>query len=789
VGALGGIAVVAQEVGCSSAGSSSREPSVGSPIPPAEGTGTVGMKLTLPGGEVLSTVSWSITGPGGATTVVKSGSFSVQNAASLSFVVGNIPAATGYAVSISGTSTDGKVTCLGSASFNVAARTTTSVTVLLQCDTAAANVGTAQITGQTFVCATVNSLTASPTETIVGPTNPVAVSATATGPNAGAVTYQWSAPSGSFSAPTSAQSTFTCSVPGTVTLSVTASDGSIPDGGSCNPALSTATVQVQCEGHLDAAQALPTATRIKHLVVIFGENISFDHYFGTYPTAQNNAGETPFTAAPGTPTPNNLVTPLDPTKGFAPGVSFYATAPNLLTANPVATNTANGSGAVNPFRLGPSQAATQDMGHNYKPEQQASDTGLMDLFPKYTGTAGPPPGSPAQALTTGLVMAYYDGNTANAMWNYAQSYALNDNAWTTNFGPSTPGAINLISGQTNGFLATNRSPTLMSTSHVVADGQGGYTLIGDTDPLGDMCSTAADQNSFSGQNIGNLLNARNVSWGWFAGGFNLSIVNPNGTTGCARSSVQAVSGIAAGDSPEADYIPHHMPFQYYPSTANPTHARPSALSAIGNSLEADGVTPEPANHQYDSQDFFAALSAGNLPAVVYLKAPSIQDAHPGYSDPIDEQNFVTSVVTALQGAQEWSSTAIVITYDDSDGWYDHQAPPIVNPSNTTATAFMPDQLNGPGLCNSGAQQAGAAPTTPLLGVLGMPVQGRCGYGTRIPLLVLSPYAKPNYIDHTLLDQSSVLRFVEDNWLAGQRVQPGGSFDTIANSIQNMMSGI
>jgi phospholipase C len=106
----------------------------------------------------------------------------------------------------------------------------------------------------------------------------------------------------------------------------------------------------------------------------------------------------------------------------------------------------------------------------------------------------------------------------------------------------------------------------------------------------------------------------------------------------------------------------------------------------------------------------------------------------------------------------------------------------VNPSSTTS-----DALNGAGVCNSGAQQTGAAPTTPLLGVAGVPVQGRCGYGTRQPLMVISPFAKKNFVDHTLTDQSSVLKFVEDNWLAGQRIQAGGSFDTIAGSIQNMFS--
>jgi phospholipase C len=319
----------------------------------------------------------------------------------------------------------------------------------------------------------------------------------------------------------------------------------------------------------------------------------------------------------------------------------------------------------------------------------------------------------------------------------------------------------------------------------VADGHGGWTLIGDTDPLGDTCSVAADQNSFLGKNVGDFLNAQSISWGWFEGGFDLTITNANMTTGCARSTPQTVPN---GAFTSADYIPHHQPFQYYASTANPTHARPSSVAAIGKSVETDGVTPEPANHQYDTHDFFDALSAGNFPAVVYLKAPAFQDAHPGYSNPIDEQNFLVSTVNAIQASQEWSSTLIVLLYDDSDGWYDHQMPPIVNPSSSAA-----DALNGAGMCNSGAQQNGAAPTTPLLGAVpaeggaAVPVQGRCGYGTRQPLIVISPFAKRNYIDHTLTDQTSVLRFVEDNWLGGQRIQPGGSFDTIAGTIQNMLN--
>ncbi len=112
---------------------------------------------------------------------------------------------------------------------------------------------------------------------------------------------------------------------------------------------------------------------------------------------------------------------------------------------------------------------------------------------------------------------------------------------------------------------------------------------------------------------------------------------------------------------------------------------------------------------------------------------------------------------------------------------------MANPSASVA-----DKLNGAGVCNSvGAQQGTPTPATPLLGTpttaapAGLPAAGRCGYGTRVPLLVVSPYAKVNYVDHTLTDQTSVLRFIEDNWLSAARIQPGGSFDSIAGSINNM----
>jgi phospholipase C len=540
-----------------------------------------------------------------------------------------------------------------------------------------------------------------------------------------------------------------------------------------------------------------TKTPIKHLVVIFQENVSFDHYFGTYPKAANLPGETAFHAASGTPTSiNNLVTPLDTTNQFKPltGVDLLNNNPNNNPNAPVAPNNSktNGSGASNPFRLSPSQALTADQGHNEGPEESAYNNGHMDGFPAWVGTAGPPPaGPPAAVGTKGLTMGYYDGNTVTALWNYAQSYAMNDNAYTTQFGPSTPGALNLVAGQTSGVTATlnvfSASNTLLHPTHEAwaeaAQIPSNITEIGDGDPLQDVCSNPTlDQVTMKTRNIGDLLNDAGITWGAFMGGFDLTVVNPNGTMGCNRQTNPAAPGIPAFTS--VDYIPHHAWFQYFASTRNISHARPSSVAAIGQSSIPTGPQngkPEPANHQYDINDFFAALNANNLPAVSFLKAAAFQDGHAGYSDPLDEQTFLVNTINALQKSTFWKDTAVVIIYDDSDGWYDHQMPPIVNPSSNPNV----DTLNGPGVCNNGFQQGTPTPAIPLNGAFGQPAWGRCGYGTRIPLLIISPWAKKNFVDHTLTDQTSVLRFIEDNWLNGARIQPGASFDTIAGTIENM----
>ncbi|MHB8274760.1 MAG: phospholipase C [Dermatophilaceae bacterium] len=474
-------------------------------------------------------------------------------------------------------------------------------------------------------------------------------------------------------------------------------------------ALISAALPAVAEGgdHQPAASA--TTTPVKHLVVIYQENVSFDHYFATYPKASNPAGEPRFTPQPDTPSVNGL------------------------NASLLAPNNPNSG---QPFRLSRAQAQTCDQDHSYTAEQKAFDSGLMDKFVETVGR-GPSTQYPCNdyGKGKGLVMGYYDGNTVTAMWNYAQHFAMSDNSYGTTFGPSAPGALNLISGQTHGFAQT--SPA------VTANG----TIIGDPQPTGDKCdnrdnTTVTDPKN---KNVGDLLNAKNVTWGWFQGGF----------ADCTAKH-KDVAGVSS-----TDYIAHHEPFQYYPSTANLQHTRPASVAEIGHNGRA--------NHQYDLTDFWSAVKAKRMPAVSFLKAAAYQDGHAGYSTPLDEQRFVVDTINRLQKTPDWKSTAVVIAYDDSDGWYDHQMGPIVNQSNDPAH----DALTTDGTCGTNPSRIAGG------------YQDRCGYGPRQPLLVISPYAKTNFVDHTTTDQTSILRFVEDNWSTGRI--GNYSFDDKAGSLANLFS--
>src|SRR5579864_1846703 len=210
------------------------------------------------------------------------------------------------------------------------------------------------------------------------------------------------------------------------------------------------------------AQSPVPATAIKHVVVMFQENVSFDHYFATYPYAANSTpGEPVFTASPNTPSINGLT-------------------PALLTHNP---------NSAQPFRLPRSQSAICDQDHDYGDEQKAYNGGAVNKFVETTGASTATCNSYGKG--SGIVMSYYDGNTVTALWNYAQAFAMSDNFFSTVFGPSTLGHLNLVSGQTHGATAVNGQPPII-----------GSTLVGDAQPAYDDCVAAGSSTaSMSGKNV------------------------------------------------------------------------------------------------------------------------------------------------------------------------------------------------------------------------------------------------------------------------------------------------
>jgi phospholipase C len=440
--------------------------------------------------------------------------------------------------------------------------------------------------------------------------------------------------------------------------------------------------------------AQTTATPIKHLVVIFDENQSFDHYFGTYPNAANPQDEPAFKAAAGTPEINGLS-----------GV--------IQNHNP---------NSIAPFRLDRSQNVTCDNDNAYTDEQKAFDGGLMDKFATITSVA-----VTASCPIVGLAMGYYDGNTVTALWNYAQHFAMSDNFFDTEFGTTVMGHLNLISGSTH-------TTSVTTISGKVANGS---VIANVESPAANDDCTNGTPVLMTGKNVGDLLNAKNVTWGWFYGDW-IPTGSKNGTVTCSSL-----------------YNNHYAPFNYYTSTSNPHHLPPTTVSMIGQTDQA--------NHNYSVGDFWNAAYNGYLPSVSFLKASTPSTGHPAKSDPLTEQTWLVSTINDLMQLPEWESMAILIAYDDSDGWYDHVVPPIVSQSNDSVN----DAANGAGLC-------------------GVPASGayldRCGYGQRLPFVVISPYAKPNFVDHTVTDTTSILSFIENNWSLGQIGDQ--SFDAIAGSILN-----
>jgi phospholipase C len=420
-----------------------------------------------------------------------------------------------------------------------------------------------------------------------------------------------------------------------------------------------------------ASSEVKSVSPIKHTVVIFQENRTFDNYFGTYPYAEG----------------------FDPLNGTPKDVrNFKYTAGNVTKdANGNVYNPDSSGNLIYPWHdAGKANIQETDVNHGYSAMISMVDGGKMDKFYQVNHDSGKPTDTKDKGL---LAMSYFDYQDIPAYWQYAQHFALADNYFQPVYGPSTPGAFYLIAAQSgNGNeTASNTNPN----SQITGDPSPKNGPFG-----GD--STNGLKYNLTYPNIGDELSAAKQTWAWYAGGWDAAKADPS--------------------SPEAKlYSPHHNPFQYFQNYEDGKYN----------------------SNMKDYKNFTQDISSGNLPAVSFIKAGYGEDEHPGtgnQSTPSAE-DFTVKTINQIMNSPYWKDTAIIVTYDEGGGFYDHIAPPTVNPNK----------------------------------------DGLQGDGPRVPAFVISPYAKENYVSHVQYDHASILKFLEWNY----KLPSLNSKDSQANNLLDM----
>ncbi|MBW4024740.1 MAG: phosphoesterase [Proteobacteria bacterium] len=478
---------------------------------------------------------------------------------------------------------------------------------------------------------------------------------------------------------------------------------------------------------------------VKYVFVLFQENRSFDSYFGSFRGANGLFSDGRRQRAPAQ------------TPGFRQEI----------------INTDGTTGEVRPFRIGPAQHAadTDDVDHSHVRMAEKMDlhglTAKMDKFAlieekKYTPAGSNHPPLKAKQMAE-LTMAYEDCDTLPFLWNYADRFALFDNIFQTTIGPSTPNAIAMISGQTGETQwvkhpeEAHQGPT---TVPVMADNipfwgskldkttgpqRQPANLVGESGKGGKNVALnltfASLPLTFAGRSLAEVtekdIAAQSdladvqkdipfithdrkaaLNWGWYQEGYDREPNEPaNAPPGGSHDS----------------YIGHHNGPQYFGYISN-------------NPLMTD--------HEHGLGDFFADMAAKRLPSsgVFYVRggynaingmkpawndgspqANEVQklfqgdDDHPGYSDVGISQALVAREVNAIARSPYWKNSAIIITYDESEGDYDHVPPRILS--------FDPS---------------------------GLPLSR----GPRIPLILISPYARAHVVSHEEGDHNSVIKLID-----------------------------
>ena len=428
--------------------------------------------------------------------------------------------------------------------------------------------------------------------------------------------------------------------------------------------------------------AAPTAAppkgleRLQHIIVVYLENHSFDNLFGRFPGANGltNAGATARQVdRDGKPYATLPAVTDAYKKPPGPDPRFPAALPNR------------------PFLIDKyvkQSDKVPDLVHRYYQEQAQIDGGKMDKFAAISDARG-------------LSMGHYDGRKMR-LWTYAREFTLADNFFHAALGGSflnhfwticacTPRYDNAPAAITATLGADG---TLIKDGQVTPDGYAVNTIFSVYQPhpasITDTTRLLPPQTL---PTIGDRLSAKNVNWAWYSGGWN-----------------DALAG-----KPDTSFQYHHQAFAYFTNFADGTEAK--------------------RQHLKDEVDFLKDIDSGNLPAVVFYKPLGRDNEHPGYTDVTSGDRHITAIIDKIRRGKLWASSAIIVTYDENGGYWDHVAPPKVD---------------------------------------------RWGPGIRVPAIVISPFARRHFVDHTRYDTTSILRLIEERF----DVAPLAERDAKANDLRN-----
>jgi phospholipase C len=431
---------------------------------------------------------------------------------------------------------------------------------------------------------------------------------------------------------------------------------------------------------LSAAGAAPAQdapaglSRVEHILVIYLENRSFDNLFGAFPGADGLANAD--AAALQVDEAGKPYTVLPPVMDTAsrpprPDPRFPKDLPNR------------------PFDIGrfvPLDEKTPDLVHRFYQEQMQIDGGRMDRFAAVSNAGG-------------LAMGFYDGSHTK-LWAYARRFVLLDHFFHAAFGGSflnhfwlvcacTPVYPNAPAGIVAKLDAEGR---MIEDGKVTPDGFAVNTLQPAFLPRKADTAPADILPPQDAPTIGERLDEKGVSWAWYSGGWNDAVAL----------------------RPDRDFQFHHQPFVYFRRYADGADAR--------------------ARHLKDESDLLAAIESGTLPSVAFYKPIGAENEHPGYADILAGDEKVAEVLERIESSPLWNDIAVVVTYDENGGFWDHVAPPMID---------------------------------------------RWGPGTRVPAIVVSPFAKKGAVDHTPYDTTSILKFIELRFA----LEPLGARDAAADGLE------